>query len=84
MRVGQGLEQNIRRRLAADEVRGEPEVCLENAAPRAVEELGELLPEVCLVLDELLKWRLLPLDLVDIILESLVPGIDVVNHFRGS
>ena len=84
MRVGQGLKQHIRGGLAADKVRGKPEVCLENATPRAVQELGELLPEVSLVLDKLLKRLLLPLDLVDIILEGLVPGADVVNNIRGS
>ena len=84
MRVGQGLKQDIRGGLAADKLRGEPEVCLENAAPRAVQELGELLPEVSLVLDKLLKRLLLLLDLVDIILEGLVPGADIVNNIGGS
>ena len=84
MRVGQGLEQDIRGGLAADKVRGKPEVCLENAAPRAVQELGEFLPEVSLVLDKLLKRLLLPLDLVDIILKGLVPGADIVNNIGGS
>ena len=83
MRVGQGLEQDIRGGLAANQVRGKPEVCLENAAPGAVEELGELLSEVSLILDKLLKRLLLPLDLVDIVLEGLVPGADVVNHIRS-
>ena len=84
MRVRQGLEQDIRGGLAADKLRGEPEVCLENAAPRAVQELGELLPKVSLVLDKLLKRLLLLLDLVDIILEGLVPGADIVNNIGGS
>ena len=84
MRVGKGLKQDIRGGLTADKVRGKPEVCLEYAAPRAVQELGELLPEVSLVLDKLLKRLLLPLDLVDIILEGLVPGADIVNNIGGS
>ena len=84
VRVGQGLQQDIRGGLPADKIRGEPEVCLENAAPRTVQELGELLSEVSLILNKLLKRLVLPLDLVDIILEGLIPGTNVVNNIRSS